>query len=110
MIEKGVITHIGEVEKVNENLEKLLFVIEKQDGEYKKNIAFELINKSISQLDGVGVGQEVEVKADVSSREYKGKWYTQAKAWSVKAEGAVKRGSSKAVSSAASNEEDDLPF
>lgn len=108
MIEKGVVTHVGEVQQINDKMEKLLFVIEKQDGQYSKSIAFELINNSISQMDGIGVGQVVEVKADISSREYNGRWYTQAKAWSVKAEPV-----SPPVSSGRSNitrQEDDLPF
>lgn len=107
MIEKGVITHIGSVEQVSEKLTKLLFVIEKQDGQYKKSIAFELINNAVGQLDGVGVGSEVEVKADVSSREYNGRWYTQAKAWAVNVMSAVH---AEAPTATANAEDDDLPF
>lgn len=107
MIEKGVITHIGSVEQVSEKLTKLLFVIEKQDGQYKKSIAFELINNAVGQLDGIGVGSEVEVKADVSSREYNGRWYTQAKAWAVNVMSAVHSGAPTATANA---EDDDLPF
>ena len=105
MIQKGTIKHIGKLEQITEKLSKLVFVINRPDQKYNQDLAVELVNAKTSLLDGVGVGVEVEVSFDVSSREYNGKWYTQASAWEVKVlSGATAR------KEEAFNDDDDLPF
>lgn len=50
-------------------------VFEVPDGRYAQKIACENTNKA-EQFSRLQVGQHVHVKADVSSREYQGKWYS----------------------------------
>lgn len=57
-------------------------VIEYQDGSYTKTLAVTFFNKA-EQLLGLGVGQEVTVSFSVSSREYNGRWFTQADGWKI---------------------------
>lgn len=105
MTQKGIIKHIGNLEQITEKLSKLVFVINRPEQKYNQDLALELVNGKTSLLDGVGVGVEVEVSIDVSSREFKGKWYTQATAWDVKV---LSSASSSGPSPSA--EDDDLPF
>jgi hypothetical protein len=77
----GKITHIGDVEVVSEKFSKRTFVIEVQDGAFAKNIAMQFTNDKCGKLDGVAIGSTVEIKFNLESREYNGKWYTNATAW-----------------------------
>jgi len=52
-------------------------VFEIPDGRYTTKIACENTNKA-EEFARLTVGQTVNVKADVASREYNGKWYTSA--------------------------------
>ena len=59
------------------------FVIE-TDAKYNPQICFTLFGKDkISILDDVSIGDEIEVYFNLSSREYNGKYYTQANAWKI---------------------------
>jgi len=55
-------------------------IVVETDGQYRKLVAFTIINQNI-QIPNIGT--EVLVKYDLSSREYNGRWYTEATAWSV---------------------------
>ena len=59
------------------------FVIETQ-AKYNPEICFTLFGKDkVSLLDDFSIGNEIEVHFNLSSREYKGKYYTQAQAWKI---------------------------
>jgi hypothetical protein len=59
------------------------FVIE-TDAKYNPEICFTLFGKDkVSLLDDFSIGNEIEVHFNLSSREYKGKYYTQAQAWKI---------------------------
>ncbi len=60
---------------------KRSFVIETMDTQYPKKVCFDVWGDKIDQLQAVGIGEEVEVSFDIESREFNGKWYTNAKAW-----------------------------
>lgn len=68
------------------DMRKRNFVIEEVDGkEYTNKLEIEVSGKD-SLLDTVAAlqyGDSVTVKANVQSREYKGRYYTSVKAWSV---------------------------
>jgi len=98
------------------------FIVE-TSGEYPKKICFSLWGDKIDQSP-LKEGTPVKVSFDIESREYNGKWYTDAKAWKVEGAGA---GESSNAASADSNaadafnnanasfnmssaEENDLPF
>jgi hypothetical protein len=60
------------------------FVVE-TDSQYPKKICFSLWGDKISKLESV-VGENVTVSFDVESKEFNGKWFTEAKAWLIKKE------------------------
>ena len=102
---KGVITTIRDEqsgEGKNGAWKKRNFLCEYKDGDYTKSVAFVAFGKTVDQLDKCSVGQEVTVKFNVESREYNGKDYTDAKAWSIQG------GDTAQVSESA--DESDLPF
>lgn len=86
-IVQGRITDILQTEsgvgKNNKDWHKKIFVIE-TDTQYPALIAFTAWNTVIDQLDQVAIGSQVEVRFDVSSREYQGKYYSDIKAIAVK--------------------------
>ncbi len=60
---------------------KRSFVIETMDTQYPKKVCFDVWGDKIDQLGNIAIGEEMEVSFDVESREFNGKWYTNAKAW-----------------------------
>jgi hypothetical protein len=86
-IVQGRITDILQTEsgvgKNNKDWHKRVFVIE-TDTQYPALIAFTAWNTVIDQLDHLTIGSQVEVRFDVSSREYQGKYYSDIKAIAVK--------------------------
>lgn len=50
-------------------------------GDYPKNVAFTAMNSTCEQVMQLQVGKLYRISFDLSSREYNGKWYTDAKAW-----------------------------
>lgn len=64
------------------------YIIEKVDGKYVKKLAFSVINDKIDEFK-IQVGQHVEIEANIESREYNGKWYTEVTAWKVANHGFV---------------------
>lgn len=80
---KGKLAHVLEpqtITKKDGNTMTKRGIVVETDGQYKKLVAFTIINQNI-QIPNIGT--EVLVKYDLSSREYNGRWYTEATAWSV---------------------------
>jgi len=80
----------GEVEQILEEKsgqgkngpwKKQDFILETQ-GKFGKKICITQWGDKIDQFD-VKEGEEVTVYIDIQSREYKGNWYTDVKAWKV---------------------------
>jgi hypothetical protein len=71
----------------NGGWKKQEFVIE-TSGNYPKKVCFSLWGDKIDQSP-LSEGTAVKVSFDVESREYNGKWYTDAKAWKVEADNGV---------------------
>lgn len=87
---------------------KVVFVIE-TEGEYPKTVAFTVFGaeKVDKFLQFKKVGQRVEVSFDIQSREYKGKYYTDANAWNTwNLDEELQNSAPVEVA----DEEDDLPF
>ena len=70
------------VSKAGKDWSKQEFVIE-SDEQFPKNICFTLFGDKLSLLNGIKVGQEVEVSFNVESREFGGKWYHNINAWRI---------------------------
>lgn len=62
-------------------LKKLEFVVE-IESKYPKKVCFSLWNDK-TDLFAAKPGDTVKVTFDLESREYNGRWYTEAKAWKV---------------------------
>ncbi len=96
---------------------KLEFIIEIADGQFPKKICFSLWGDKIDQA-GLALNDTVKVSFDIESREYNGRWFTEAKAWRVEKQGAgapVQTSSPQMpteppASFNAAPVEDDLPF
>jgi len=56
------------------------FVIE-TEGQYPKKVCFDVWGEKIDDLKSLKLGSGVNVGFDIESREYNGKWFTNAKAW-----------------------------
>ena len=67
----------------NGPLTKQEFVIETGE-KFKKNVCLTMWDKVIDTFN-YKIGETITVSFDISSREYNGKWYTEAKAWKVQA-------------------------
>ncbi|MBL7849888.1 MAG: DUF3127 domain-containing protein [Cyclobacteriaceae bacterium] len=88
------------------------FIVETQS-QYPKKVCLSVWGDKIDQF-GIAVGDQVNVSVDLESREYNGRWYTEARAWKVEKSG----GSSPVVdpigeepfTNAAPASADDLPF
>ena len=84
--EKGKIISIGDTQTFDSGAKKLSFQIETQS-EYPKTISFDLFKgaEKIEHLDNWikfnAVGDVVEVEYILESREFNGKWYTNASMW-----------------------------
>ncbi len=88
------------------------FVVE-TNAQYPKKVCFTLWGDKIDKLDAV-VGDNVVVSFDIESKEYNGKWFTEARAWMIKKES--KEPSNQGIEAPPEIdrvpyiEEDDLPF
>ncbi|HYG18250.1 MAG TPA: DUF3127 domain-containing protein [Ohtaekwangia sp.] len=61
------------------------FIVETQ-GQYPKKVCLSLWGDKIDQFN-LAVGDQVSVSVDLESREYNGRWYTEARAWKVEKAG-----------------------
>lgn len=86
---KGKIIAISEVEKGNSSKgkewQKITFLVEELTGKYPQKAAFVLFGEDKVSGFKQKVDDIVEVDYNISSNEYKGKFYTSLNAWRVEA-------------------------
>lgn len=70
------------VSKAGNSYRKTTAIFE-TSGDYPKTIAFNVMNADIQRLDELQQGRPYKVNFNLQSREYNGKWYTDAKAWAI---------------------------
>jgi hypothetical protein len=63
--------------KENKEIQKQVIVID-TEAKYNPYIALTVFGNNINQVDIINVGSEIQADIFVSSREYKGRWYTEA--------------------------------
>lgn len=93
------------------------FVIEIADGQFPKKVCFSLWGDKIDQA-GLTPNIPVKVLFDIESREYNGRWFTEARAWRVEKQMEQQQASNMPIPpaleenpfNAAPSEMDDLPF
>jgi len=61
---------------------KQSFILEYQDGEYSKQVCIKCFGKTVEHVPNVG--DDASVLLSIESREYNGKWYTDANAFRIK--------------------------
>ncbi len=94
---------------------KQTFVIETSD-RFPKKICLQAWNEKGEMVTRLKQGDEVKVAFDLESREFNGKWYTDAKVWKLELVNQAANSNSPAASGSNSMEEppaavsDDLPF
>jgi hypothetical protein len=83
---KGKIIQILPVQsgtsKAGNEWSKQEFVIETGD-QFPRKVCFTLFGDKISLLNGISVGDEVDVSFNIESREYNGKWFHNINAWRI---------------------------
>lgn len=95
----GIIEHIGPTEQVSDRYRKRIVVIEtrKEPGDqYPQLIQIELGQDKCSLLDGMAVGQEVQIWFDLRGRKWTDRngevrYFTTLQGWRVQAAGAGQR-------------------
>ena len=80
----SVLPTVNGVSKAGKEWEKKDFVIQTDEGQFSKKIAFTLFGDKINAIDSISVGAEIEVFFNIDSREFDGKWYHNINAWLVK--------------------------
>jgi hypothetical protein len=66
----------------NGGWQKREFIL-KSEGDYPKDVCFNTWGAKVDELDNINVGSKIRVSIELSSREYNGRWYTEAKAWKI---------------------------
>ena len=92
------------------------FILE-TEGQVSRKICFSLWGEKIDQFS-LSTGETVTVSFDLESREYNGRWYTDAKAWKISKgeQSPVNKQENKSTAGIPASddimptEEDDLPF
>lgn len=90
------------------------FILE-TGGQYPKKICITQWGENIDKAD-VQEGEEIVAHIDIQSREYKGNWYTDVKAWKVERTGEAGSGEPTGedelpvIDLSAEDEDDDIPF
>jgi hypothetical protein len=68
--------------KTGNGWSKQEFVIE-SDEQFPKKVCFTLFGDKVSLLNGLSIGNQIEVAFNLESREFNGKWYSNINAWKV---------------------------
>ena len=89
------------------------FILETQ-GQYPKKICFSIWGEKVDQFN-LAIGDVINVSVDLESREYNGRWYTEARAWKIEKVGGTAQGSADPIGdepfvNQAPASSDDLPF
>lgn len=81
----GTVVNILQEQHINTKkgeIVKYSFVVDTNDT-YKKNIVFCVYGEDRWRNMNLSVGSQVQIYFDLSSREWNGKWFTEAQAWRV---------------------------
>lgn len=112
LVVKGKLVKKLEIEKgtskANKEWQKQNFVID-TGAQYNPEICFQVFGDKIDILNNFKEGQEVEVKFNVSSREFNGKYYHNLDAWFISGQKNVKPEVEQLAESIDANN-DSLPF
>lgn len=68
--------------KAGNEWSKQEFVIETEE-QFPKKVCFTLFGDKLSLLQGISVGDQIEVAFNLESRDFNGKWYHNINAWRI---------------------------
>lgn len=82
---EGKITYIGDVKKVGDKGHQVReFVVEETNGEYPNSCAFTLFwEQHVGKINKFKAGDVVHVSANLKTREYNGRYFTNINAWRI---------------------------
>ena len=76
------------ISKAGKPWSKQEFVIETQET-YPRKVMISTMNEKVNDLERFNVGDLITASLNIESREYNGRWYTDARAWKIQGQGAV---------------------
>ncbi len=79
---KGVVVVINDTQEFSKGFKKKTFVI-KTEGDYPQSVIFEAIKDKIEILDGIKVGDIVEVYFNIRGNEHKENYYINLQSWKI---------------------------
>ena len=85
-ISTGEVIALTSVEIVGNNIPKRTIVIKFQDGQYPVTQAFDLIKDAANNCQAQ-IGQRITISWNYKSRDFNGKWYSNANAWKIEVQG-----------------------
>jgi len=110
---KGSIKIINDTQQVTDSFKKREFVIT-TEGDYPQDVKFEATQDRVSILDGLSIGDTVDVSFNIRGNEYKEKYYVNLQAWKLDTvDVGNEQASSEVIKPSAVTEpgtQDDLPF
>lgn len=81
----GKIKLIQDEQQFNSGFRKRELVVTVEDGKYSQDILLEFVQDKIALLDGLKVGQAVNVSFNIRGREYNGRYFNNLTAWKISA-------------------------
>lgn len=81
----GKVKLIQDAQTFASGFTKKEIVVTVEDGKYPQDINIEFLQDKVSLLDGLSVGQEVEVDFDLRGREYNGRYFNSLNGWKIAA-------------------------
>ena len=82
---KGTINNILNTETLGNPPKQMTVkkIVVKTPGKYPQDVAIDFLNKNIDLLAQFKVGDVVNIKVNLRSKEYKGKWYSNIIGWQI---------------------------
>lgn len=84
---KGKLIHVLELQtgtsQTGKDWQKKDFVIETEEGQFSKKVAFTLFGDKVDLIKGKKQNDELEVHFNLESREHNGRWFANVNAWKI---------------------------
>lgn len=108
---KGRVIFKGDVQQISDKFKKQEFAVE-TDGQYAQKILIQVTQERTDLLNGINVGQEVEVSYNLRGREWTNpqgevKYFNSIEAWKIDVVGEAPQAQ---ADPAQEEDKDDLPF
>jgi hypothetical protein len=81
----GKIKVINETQTFPSGFTKREFVVTTAHDKYPQDLKFEVVKDRCAMLDGLKVGQDVQVNFDIRGNEYNGKYFVNLSCWKIQA-------------------------